>query len=275
MAVKKKKGPKKNRVEMTLWNVLLSFPKLHDPKPYKGKTYYQTDVLMDADDPQLGALRKAIKNVKRKSFGTDESEWPTPKKPLIRNGDNRKDQKGYAGKRFVPVSTQQPVPVVDLKGKAFPAQSVKGGMFGNVAVCISNWENEGDEGVSIYLQGVQIDTKTTPLNFGGGKSVKAMFKKDGEDGDDDDSDDSDSNEDSGDEEEDEKPKKKKKRPVDEDEDEEDSDDEDESNSDGDDESESDDDDADDEDEEDEKPKKKAKKKKRPVDEDEDEDESED
>lgn len=211
MAVSKKKTKKKASVEMTLWNVILSYPDLHDPKPYKGKIYYKTDVLLDKDHPQLKELRQALKRVKVETWGEDADEWPEKGNPFVMNGDEREDQSGYAGRFYITASTQTPVPVVDPKGKTFNAQMVKGGMFANVAVRISAWEFDGDEGVSIYLQGVMIDTSKQGLNFGGGKSVKQMFNlEEGEENeqDEDDSDD-----------EDDQPRKakKKSKPVDEDE----------------------------------------------------------
>lgn len=196
-----KKKKKKAAVEMTLWDVILSYPDLHDPKPYKGKIYYRTDVLLENDHPQLKDLRLNIKKVKVETWGTDESEYPVAENPLIKKGDDREDQTGYKGRRYITPSTQTPVPVVDLKGKVFNPQMVKGGMFANVAIRISAWEFDGDEGISIYLQGVQIDTSKASLNFGGGKSVKQMFSRDEEENSDDDdvdSDDSDSDEDDGD-----------------------------------------------------------------------------
>lgn len=209
MATKNKKKKKKAAVEMTLWDVILSYPDLHDPKPYKGKIYYRTDVLMEKADAQLGKLRAAIKQVKTDTWGDDESEWPEAEKPLIQNGDEREDQTGYAGKRYITASTQTPVPVVDPKGKTFNPQMVKGGMFANVAVRISAWEFDGDEGVSIYLQGVQIDTSKPGLNFGGGKSVKQMFSRDDEDGEESESEEEETEE----EEEEDKPRNSKKKPL--------------------------------------------------------------
>lgn len=197
------KKPKKPSVEMTLWGVILSFPDLHNPKPYKGKTYYKTDMLFDEDHPQLGELRKAIKKVRTTAFGDDKDEWPEgAQKIFVQNGDTREDQAAYKDKLFVSVATQTPVPIVDLKGKAFNPQSVKGGMTANVAVNITTWDNEGDQGMSIYLQGVQIDTTIPSLNFGGGKSVKAMFNK---------GDDEDNNEEEQDNDEDDQPRSKKKK----------------------------------------------------------------
>lgn len=191
-AVKRKK--KKPAIEMTLWDVVLSYPDLYEPKPYKGKVYYRTDALLGEDHPQLKALRQNIKKVKTEAFGPDESEWPVSENPLVKKGDERQDNPEYKGKRYLTPSTQTPVPIVDLKGKPFNAQMVKGGMFANVAIRISAWEFDGDEGVSIYLQGVQIDTSKASLNFGGGKSVKQMFSRDGgDDGLDDDDSDSDEN----------------------------------------------------------------------------------
>ena len=242
MATKKKKS-KKKAVEMTLWGVVLSYPDLHDPKPYKGKVYYKTDCLLDLDHAQLGELRAAIKEVREESWGDDKTEWPEgASKVFIKNGDEREDQKGYAGKKYIQASTQTPVPVVDMKGKGFNAQAVKGGMTANVAIRISAWEFDGDEGMSIYLQGVQIDTSVPSLNFGGGKTVSQMFSKGGKA---DDAEDTEEDEEAEEDEEDEpRGKKSSKSKKDEDED-----------------SDSDDEDSD-EDEEDEKPKNKKKKAKK-------------
>lgn len=207
-----KKKSKKPAVEMTLWGVVLSYPDLDKPKPYKGKTYYKTDCLLDEDHAQLKELRTAIGKVKRMAWGEDKSEWPSDLKVLLQNGDSREDQKVYHGKFFISPSTQQPVPVVDPKGKEFNPASVRGGMTANVAIRISKWENEGDEGISIYLQGVQIDTKRDRLaGFGGGKSVKQMFGLDESSSDDenDESDEDDTDPDSEKDDEDDTPRGKK------------------------------------------------------------------
>jgi hypothetical protein len=225
------KKKKFHRIEMVLYGVL-SYPDLHQPKPFKGKTYYRTDVLLDSDDPQIAALKKKINTVRVKTWGDDKTEWPEgAKKRFIQDGNEREDQKTYEDKMYVSVSTQQPVPVIDPKGKAFSPALVKGGMFAKVAVCVSPWDNEGEEGMSIYLQGVMIDTSKEKLaGFGGGKSAKQLF---GLESDDEDSDEDDESDDGDDEDEEDMPRgkkkkpAKKKRPVDEDEDEdEDSDDDD-------------------------------------------------
>jgi Protein of unknown function (DUF2815) len=201
----KKRKQKRAFVELTLWDVILSYPNLHNPKPFKGKVYYSTDVLIDEDHPQLADLRSALKQVKSQVWGPDKSEWPTDTRynPGIEDGNARSDSKGYAGRKYIRTKTQQSVPVIGPSGKEFNPQMVKGGMFANVAISVSAWENEGDEGVSIYLQGIQIDTRKTPLNFGGGKSVAQMFKKDGQD--------EDTDTDQNDDDEDDEPRGKKEK----------------------------------------------------------------
>lgn len=238
------KKKKFHRVEMVLYGVL-SYPDLANPKPYKGKIYYRTDLLFDQDDPQLAVLKKKIHSVRVKTWGDDKTEWPEgARKRFIQDGNEREDQPTYADKSFVSVSTQQAVSVIDPKGKAFNAAMVKGGMFAKVAVCISPWDNEGEEGMSIYLQGVMVDTSKEKLpGFGGGKSAKQLFGL--EDADEESDDEDEENE----EEEDDKPRGKKKKPAKKVQDEDDEDD-------SDDESES-----DDEDDEDEAPTKKKKKSK--------------
>lgn len=240
------KKKKFHRVEMVLYGVL-SYPDLHQPKPYKGKTYYRTDILFDQDDPQLAVLKKKINEVRVKTWGSDKTEWPEgAKKRFIQDGNEREDQSTYEDKMYTSVSTQSPVPCIDPKGKAFSPQMVKGGMFAKVAVCISPWDNEGEEGMSIYLQGVMVDTTKEKLaGFGGGKSAKQLFGLEGE-GEADSSDDEAEERQDDDEDEDlPRSKKKKKPPVDEDEDEE---------------------------QDDEEPTPKKKKKRAPVDEDEDDEE---
>lgn len=192
MATKKKKKPANRGVEITLFGVILSYPDLHDPKPFKGKVYYRTDILFEKGHPQLTALKEAIHDVKVAAWGDDESEWPEEDKTFIHNGNEREDQASYKNRRFITASTQTPVPVVDLKNKTFDPRQVRGGMWANVAINIRAWEFDGDMGVSIYLQGVQVDTSKPKLDgFGGGRSVDQMFKKsraddeDEEDGDED------------------------------------------------------------------------------------------
>lgn len=249
LAKKKKKTAKPKLFrELTIWDCLISYPVLATPKPFKGKSYYSCDGLLEKDDPQCKEIRMAIKSLAREAFGDDETEWPE-KIHRLQDGDEVQDSKGYKGRRFFKASTQSAVPVVNLAGKEFSPASVKGGMYANIAIRIAVWENEGEQGISIYLQGVQVDTKKKGENFGGGKSAEQMFKRDADEDDTDDGEEEDSEEDDSDDEDEEPVKKKKKKhhPVDED-DEEDSDEE----------------ESDDEDEE---PIKKKKKKRPPVDED--------
>lgn len=242
------KKKKFHRVEMVVHGVL-SYPDLANPKPYKGKIYYRTDVLFDQDDPQLAVLKKKINSVRVKTWGDDKEEWPDgARKRFIQDGNEREDQPTYADKSFITVSTQQGVSVVDPKGKPFSPQMVKGGMSAKVAINISPWDNDGEEGMSIYLQAVMVDPSKERLpGFGGGKSAKKLFGIDEEESDE--SEDADADDESDDDEEEDQPRSKKKKAVEE---------EDEDNSD------------DDEDEGEEEVTPKKKKKSRPVDE-EDED----
>lgn len=194
---------KKLTEEVNLRNVILSFPNLGG-QMFKGKMNYNTDVLLESNDPQVKLLRRAIKTVCAEAFGDDRSEWPE-KIPSINDGDERADQKGYPGRVWIKASSKYPIEVVDAKGEPMTPEMVRGGAYANVAINVSKWDNEGEEGVSLYLAGVMVDTKKKGLDFGGGKSVMERFKKGKDD------------EDQDDEEEDEKPKNKK-RPVDEDED---------------------------------------------------------
>lgn len=202
------KKKKFHRIEMVLYGVL-SYPDLANPKPFKGKIYYRTDVLFDQDDPQLAILKKKIHTVRVKTWGDDKSEWPEgAKKSFIQDGNEREDQPTYQDKSYISVSTQQAVSVIDPKGKAFSSALVKGGMFAKVAVCISPWDNDGTEGMSIYLQAVMVDTTKEKLSgFGGGKSAKQLFGLGSEESD---SDDDSEGEDHEDEDEDLSPSQKKK-----------------------------------------------------------------
>lgn len=203
------KKKKFERIELVVYGVL-SYPDLANPKPYKGKIYYRTDVLFEQDDPQIAVLKKKINQVRVKTWGDDKEEWPEgARKSFIKDGNEREDQSTYQDKSYITVSTQQAVPVIDYKGRNFSAQMVKGGVFAKVALCISPWDNDGEEGLSVYLQGVMVDTSKEKLpGFGGGKSAKQMFGL--EDSDDGESEEEDDDAEDHEDEEEDLPKKKKK-----------------------------------------------------------------
>jgi hypothetical protein len=184
---KSKAKPKNPSVALTLWDVILSYPDLHEPKPYMGKIRYRTDVLLDSDHADLSALKKAVSKVRVTSFGDDKTEWPKgAKKKLIHDGNEREDQKTYKDRFYITAGSNNPVPIVDLKGKTVPAQQIRGGMMANVAVTVGKYNFEGKEGVTIYLNGIQLDPAKKVLpGFGGGPSVEKMFGKRAEDQDDD------------------------------------------------------------------------------------------
>lgn len=184
------KKKKLERIEMVVYGVV-SYPDIVNPKPFKSKIYYRTDVLLESDDPQIVALKKKINKVRVLNWGEDKDEWPEKaRKRFIQDGNTREDQKTYHDKMFITCSSQNPIPVIDPKGKTFNPAMLKGGMFAKVAICISPWNNDGEEGMSIYLQGIMVDTSKQKLaGFGGGKSAKRLFglEDDGPDTDDDDS----------------------------------------------------------------------------------------
>lgn len=231
MAIVKKKKAAKAKLpskELVIWDCILSYPVLDKPKLFKGNLYYSIDGLLEKNDAQCKEIRTAIKEIAVEMFGEDESEWPE-KIHMLQNGDDNQDSKGYKGRRFFKASTKNfgPANVIDANGKPFNPAMVKGGMYGNIAINISGWENEGDYGISIYLQGVQVDAKKPYEAFGGGKSAAQLFGTDKDDDDTDtDEDDVDADDADGEEEEEEQTskkssssKKKKSRIVEEEEDE--------------------------------------------------------
>lgn len=170
------------RIEMVLYGVL-SYPEIHNPKPYKGKVYYRTDILFDKEDAQLAVLKKKINKVRVAMWGDDKEEWPKKAtKIFIGDGNERGDLPTYHDKDYISVSTQTPIQAIDPKGKNFSNQMVKGGMFAKVAVQISPWKDpDGEEGLSVYLQGIMVDTSKEKLSgFGGGKSARQLFGLDSE-----------------------------------------------------------------------------------------------
>jgi hypothetical protein len=206
----KKKKASFETYELTIKDVILSYPVLANPKPFKGKSYYSIDGLMKKNHPQIERFKKLIELARKDAYGPDKSEWPDDMKEFILNGDDNEGSQGYAGKFYFKASTQNAVPVVDMEKKAFSPSAVKGGMWGSIAVNIKAWENDGDTGVSVYLAGVQVNTDRDYDAFGGGKSVDSMF------GDSDNDDDNQAEDD-----EDEKAVKKKKKVVVEDDEDED------------------------------------------------------
>lgn len=256
MVVKKKAKKKKPLVEFTMYDVVLSYPVLDEAREFRGKKYFQVDIIFDEDHAQLKQLNSAINGVAKKAWGEDKSEWPE-KIQRPQDGNEREDQAGYKGKRFLSLKTTFRPDVIDIKGREFSGASVKGGMHANVAFNITTWAMpDGDEGLSCFLHSVQVDQTKKYTPFGGGTPTADRYKKGrAEDEEEDEDQDDDDGEDQEDDEDDQpRGKKKKKSAPAEDDDEDDSDDGE--------------DDTDDEDDEDEPPAKK-KKKRAPVDEDED------
>jgi hypothetical protein len=252
-----------NSVEVELWDVILSYPQLHEPKPYNGKITYSVEILMEEDSQARQDLKKAIFKLAKETWGPDKSEWPD-KVAMIKDGNEKSDSKGYEGRFFIKATSKNPVEVIDQKNKEFNAQSVRGGMYANVAVNVSIWDNDSGEGLSVWLHSIQIITNKKGEDFGGGKPAADRFKKKSSSSRDEDED----QDDTDDEDEDEKPSKKSKKKTSKHED--DDEDEDEKPVRKSKKPEVAEDDEEDEEDEDERPTKKAKKKpKRNFDEDED------
>ncbi len=143
-------------MKIVLKNVRLSFPSLFQTEMYNGTDTekYATTLLIDKDDPQVTALRDAMKKVAAEKFG---NSIPKSLKWCIQDGDE-KEYDGYAGCIAIKATTKRrPVvidgsktPIADEDGKIYA------GCYVNASIDLWCMDNNYGKRVLASLNGVQF-----------------------------------------------------------------------------------------------------------------------
>ena len=136
-------------MKVILKNVRLSFPSLWHHSEYAGESSgkYEATFLIPENDPQIQALKKAIKAVGEEKLGDG---WQKAK-ICLKNGDE-KSYDGYEGHKFIKASNKNRFDIVDrdLHPITESDNLIKAGDYVNAS--ISLWAINGKWGKFIQSQ---------------------------------------------------------------------------------------------------------------------------
>lgn len=133
----------------------VSFEHVFDAHAFKGaEAKYSITMLYDKS-ADLAAMKKAVRNAAVEKFGPD---WKNKGLRLpFRNGDEKTDMDGYAGKIFISASTKQRPQVIDAKKSPLTKEdgAFYSGCYARASLIAFAYDHLGNKGVSFSLQNVQ------------------------------------------------------------------------------------------------------------------------
>jgi hypothetical protein len=144
----------------------LAFPALFQPRTVngEGKPRYSATLLLDANDPQIAAIRKAIQAVAREKWKDKAPAVLTSLekvgKVALHDGDEKAQYDGFEGRMFVAASAPENAPptVVDPARAPLTERSGKpyAGCYVNASVEFWAQDNAYGKRVNAILRGVQF-----------------------------------------------------------------------------------------------------------------------
>ena len=142
----------------------MSFPELFKPKAFESEEpKYSVVLLFDANDPQLAAMKMIASAAAKEKWGDN---IPKSLRSPFRNGDEKPDLDGYAGKVFVRFSSKTKPAVVDARTQPITEESQRlyAGCFGRVSYTVYAYDQKGNKGVSFGLVNVQKTSDGEPFS---------------------------------------------------------------------------------------------------------------
>ena len=144
----------------------LAFPALFQPRTVngEGKPRYSATLLLEADDPQLAGIKKAIHIVAREKWKDKAPailvSLEKVGKVALHDGDEKAQYDGFAGTMFVAASAQETAPptVVDAARQALTERSGKpyAGCYVNASTELWAQDNAYGKRINATLRGVQF-----------------------------------------------------------------------------------------------------------------------
>lgn len=134
-----------------------SFPHVFKAHAFneKQEAKFQLTMLFDKKT-DLKVMKEAVYNAAVEKWGKKES-WPKGLRMPFRDGNEKQDLQGYAGKIFVAATSKQRPGVVD--GKRVPIteedQQFYAGCYARATLIAFAYDKMGNKGVSFSLQNVQ------------------------------------------------------------------------------------------------------------------------
>jgi hypothetical protein len=144
----------------------LAFPALFQPRTVngEGKPRYSATLLLDANDPQIAAVRKTIAHVAKEKWKDKAPAILTSLekvgKVALHDGDEKAQYDGFAGMMFVATSAKedQPPTVVDANRAPLTERSGKpyAGCYVNASVEFWAQDNAYGKRINATLRGIQF-----------------------------------------------------------------------------------------------------------------------
>lgn len=166
-------------IKVVLKDVRCVYPKLYAPDEFMGKKRYSLGLLLPNGSPALAQVKEAIAEACKAQFGDKAAE-------KIKSFQGSKQS--WCLKAFDDETTLiTPKRAVDRGAPAvldqhcndLPAESgaLYGGCYVNVSFVISAYNKNGAQGVTAFLNGVQLNREGEPLSgAGSAASCKADFE---------------------------------------------------------------------------------------------------
>lgn len=157
--------------KVMLRNARLSFPSLWKTEEYNGTDTekYAATFLIAKDDPQVKAIKAAMKEVAEEKFGT-----PLPKKlPLcLKDGDDS-DYDGYEGHFSIKATTKRRPVVIDRQKTPVTEDDgvVYAGCYVNASVEIWAMDNSYGKKILCSLNGLQFVKDGEAFGAGGSNAM--------------------------------------------------------------------------------------------------------
>lgn len=150
---------------LVLKNVRCIYPKLFTPEEYQGKSRYGITLLLPKDSEQLeqvgGAIKRLLTDVygsdaarKLQSFKGSKQSWPLK---ALDDGGFTLNPKRHADKGAPIVLDQAKRKLEPTDGRPY------GGCWVNVSLDVYAFDKAGAQGVTTYLNGVQLVREDEPL----------------------------------------------------------------------------------------------------------------
>ncbi|KAK1548201.1 hypothetical protein Q3G72_012090 [Acer saccharum] len=150
-------------MKIVLKNVRLSFPHLFTPqKQESGQEKYNGSFIIEAGDPQIAAVEKAIAEEAKTKWGMKADavlkELRAKDKLALHDGDTKSQFEGYSGNMYVSASNairplvldRDKSPLAEADGKPYS------GCYVNVSLEIWAQDNKHGKRVNASLGGVQF-----------------------------------------------------------------------------------------------------------------------
>jgi len=150
---------------MMIRDARLAFPALFQPRTVngEGKPRYSATLLLDANDPQIAAIRKTITAVAREKWkdkGGILTSLEKVGKVALHDGDEKAQYDGFAGMMFVAASAQETAAptVVDVNRAPLTERSGKpyAGCYVNASVEFWAQDNAYGKRINATLRGIQF-----------------------------------------------------------------------------------------------------------------------